>query len=317
MLSSGSEGTRPVFGVVVLNWNNPVETLACLDSLRATNPQPAHVVVVDNASADDSLAKITEWGKRNSVLAASASRPWLSIIESSSNRGFAGGTNLGIRQLLEQTSVTHVLLLNNDATLEPAFFADMERAIASLPKAGILGPTIYEHGSRTRVWYAGAVEYPWRALMQHNHKLPADNRLVETPFVTGCAMMLARHTIERIGALAECYFPAYWEDGDISMRARAAGIPVVYVPYAVAYHKVGATIGAANLEVELAKANNRLRVFFVRRNYHGLNKLLALSYLAMTKPGKSLFETLKGKPRIGWAILSGTVSGFVSKAPFR
>jgi GT2 family glycosyltransferase len=318
MIASGFERPRPVFGVVVLNWNNPGDSLECLDSLRSANPQPAHVVVVDNASEDDSLRRIRSWGERYSVLNQRTSiGPWLSIIESATNRGFAGGTNLGIRHLLENTSVSHLLLLNNDATLEPTFFADMERAIAALPDAGILGPTIYEHESRTRVWYAGGVEYSWRALMQHNRKLPADDSPMETPFVTGCAMVLARHAIERIGVFAECYFPAYWEDGDISMRARAAAIPVVYVPYATAYHKVGATIGAANLEVKLASSNNRLRVFFVRRNYHGLTKLLALAYLAITKPGKSLFETLRGKPRIGWAILSGTFSGFVSKAPFR
>jgi GT2 family glycosyltransferase len=213
--------------------------------------------------------------------------------------------------------VTHLLLLNNDATLEPTFFADMTRAIQARPDAGILGPTIYEHEDRSKVWYAGGVEYSWRALMQHNRQLPEREDPVDTPFVTGCAMVIARDTIGRIGSLAECYFPAYFEDGDISMRARAAGIPVLYVPSAIAYHKVGATVGATDLGVTLASAKNRLRVFFVRRNYHGLTKAIALGYLVVTKPARALLETLKGRPRIGWAIFSGTFSGFVSRDAWR
>jgi GT2 family glycosyltransferase len=311
--------TPPLFGVVVLNWNNPSDTLACLDSLHETTPPPSYVVVVDNASIDDSQSQIRRWGDTHSALAppASAETSWLTIIESETNRGFAGGSNLGIAHLLGSTRVTHLLLLNNDATLEPTFFADMTRAIQARPDAGILGPTIYEHEDRSKVWYAGGVEYSWRALMQHNRQLPEREDPVDTPFVTGCAMVIARDTIGRIGSLAECYFPAYFEDGDISMRARAAGIPVLYVPSAIAYHKVGATVGAADLGVTLASAKNRLRVFFVRRNYHGLTKAIALGYLVVTKPVRALLETLKGRPRIGWAIFSGTFSGFVSRDAWR
>lgn len=314
-----AETTASRFGVVVLNWNNPSDTLACLDSLHGANPRPSHVVVVDNASVDDSLSQIRKWDDSHSVLTSPepAETSRLTIIESETNRGFAGGSNLGIAHLLAQTQVTHVLLLNNDATLEPTFFADMARAIQRSPDAGILGPTIYEHGDTSRVWYAGGVEHSWRALMQHNRHLPERDDPVETPFVTGCAMIIARHTIDRIGSLAECYFPAYWEDGDISMRARAAGIPVLYVPSAVAYHKVGATVDAADLGVTLASAKNRLRVVFVRRNYRGLTKAIALGYLIVTKPARALLETLKGRPRIGWAIFSGTFAGFVSRDALR
>jgi GT2 family glycosyltransferase len=314
-----ADTTPPLFGVVVLNWNNPSDTLACLDSLHETTPPPSYVVVVDNASIDDSQSQIRRWGDTHSALAppASAETSWLTIIESETNRGFAGGSNLGIAHLLGSTRVTHLLLLNNDATLEPTFFADITRAIQARPDAGILGPTIYEHEDRSKVWYAGGVEYSWRALMQHNRQLPEREDPVDTPFVTGCAMVIARDTIGRIGSLAECYFPAYFEDGDISMRARAAGIPVLYVPSAIAYHKVGATVGATDLGVTLASAKNRLRVFFVRRNYHGLTKAIALGYLVVTKPARALLETLKGRPRIGWAIFSGTFSGFVSRDAWR
>ena len=117
--------------------------------------------------------------------------------------------------------------------------------------------------------------------------------------------------------LAECYFPGYWEDGEYSFRARQAGFRVMYAPAAVAYHKVGGTVGPANKSTFVSHGQNRLRVFYVRRNYRGMTKVIALAYLAFTKPGRAVIEALKGRPRIGWAILSGTIAGFASSAPNR
>ena len=88
----------------------------------------------------------------------------------------------------------------------------------------------------------------------------------------------------------------------------------MYAPAAKVYHKVGATVGAAKQSPIVAHCQNRLRVFYVRRNYRGLNRLLALGYLAVTKPGRALVEALSGRPRIGLAIIGGTVSGFVSSS---
>ncbi len=176
---------------------------------------------------------------------------------------------------------------------------------------------IFEDPNRDRVWYAGGVEYPLRALMQHKYQVPESGDPTPTEFISGCAMVLSRELLERIGPLAECYFPAYWEDGEYSYRAREAGFPVLYAPKAVVYHKVGATVRAADMSVDLNRCKNRLRVFYVRRNYHGLKKGAALAYLAVTKPGRALLEMIKGQPRTGWAILTGTVAGFVSPAAKR
>jgi GT2 family glycosyltransferase len=127
-------------------------------------------------------------------------------------------------------------------------------------------------------------------------------------------MVISRPLIDRIGYLAECYFPLYWEDGEYSFRSRQAGLPVMYAPAAKVYHKVGATVGAAKQSPVVAHCQNRLRVFYVRRNYRGLQRVVALAYLAITKPGRALIETVAGRPRIGLAIIGGTLSGFVSSS---
>ncbi|MBA3341159.1 MAG: glycosyltransferase family 2 protein [Gemmatimonadaceae bacterium] len=310
-------GARPTFGVVVLNWNNADDTIACLESLASARPRPAHVVVVDNASNDDSIARMKHWGEERGMLGDSPASSWLTVTEMDTNRGFAGGNNVGIRYFESRTPVSHVLLLNNDATVGPEFFDDISRALDRAPDAGLITGTILEDPARDKVWYAGAVEYPMRALVQHRFEVPDSEEPVPTDFVTGCAMVISRRLLARIGPLAECYFPLYWEDGEYSFRARNAGFPVLYAPAAKVYHKVGATVGAANVSPVVAHCQNRLRVFYVRRNYRGWMKTIALSYLAFTKPGRAAIEALKGRPRIGWAILSGTISGFLSPAARR
>ena len=300
------------FGVVVLNWNNAHDTIPCLESLFAAEPGPAHVVVVDNGSTDSSVACIRRWGREHDVVTENGVMPWLIVIEAGKNRGFAGGNNLGIELLEEQTGVTHVMLLNNDATVAPDFFADISSALREAPDAGLITGTILEDPARDKVWFAGGKELPMRALYRHKHLVPDSDEPVPTDFVTGCAMVISRPVLKKLGRLAEVYFPLYWEDGEYSFRARSAGFPVLYAPRATVYHKVGATVGPANVSPVVAYCQNRLRVFYVRRNYRGWTKAAALGYLALTKPGRAVIEAARGRPRIGWEILRGTVSGFVS-----
>jgi len=141
--------SAPSFGVVVLNWNNAHDTIPCLESLLGADPRPTHVVVVDNGSTDASVANIRRWGRQHGVIAENGELPWLIVIEAGANRGFAGGNNLGIKLLQDQTEVTHLMLLNNDATVAPDFFAEISSALENAPGAGLLGGTpMYTSGRR-------------------------------------------------------------------------------------------------------------------------------------------------------------------------
>ena len=253
----------PTFGVVILNWNNAHDTIPCLESLIAADPRPQHAVVVDNGSTDASVATIRTWGLERGLTGGTAAESWLVVIEAGTNRGFAGGNNLGIRFLLDGSVVSHVMLLNNDATVSPGFFADITAGLRAVPNAGLITGTILEDPARDKVWFAGGTEHPMRALYQHRLEVPQSAQPVTTDFVTGCAMVISWPLLGSIGLLAECYFPLYWEDGEYSFRARQAGFPVLYAPRAIAYHKVGATVGAANVSPTTAHwgSPKRQRIF--------------------------------------------------------
>ncbi|MEO7502873.1 MAG: glycosyltransferase family 2 protein [Gemmatimonadaceae bacterium] len=315
----------PSFGAVVLNWNSARETMECVEALERADTPPDHVVVVDNGSDDDSVERLEAWADEHWIWRLSTGTsgrlsrqdtPWLVIARAGANRGFAGGTNVGIRYLEQRTTVSHFVLLNSGATIAAEFFAEIARAIEQNPLAGLLSGTIFEDPPRDRVWYAGGVAHPLRALIRHKYEVPDSSEAVPTDFITGCAMVISRTLLDRIGLLAECYFPEYWEDGEYSLRAREAGFPVLYVPKATVYRKPPEAM-TPDVGLALDQCRNRLRVFYVRRNYRGLRKAAALGYLAVTKPGRALVETVKGHPKSGWAILTGTIEGFVSSTAKR
>jgi GT2 family glycosyltransferase len=314
-------------GVVVLNWNGYRDTIACLNSLVQAVPGPRKIVVVDNASTDGSVNQLQRWAVDRRVphevagtatadlpAVAAGDEPLLTLLVANTNRGFAGGNNLGLRYLEQRPAIAHFLLLNNDATVAADFFAELAQALEKVPKIGLLTGTIFEAARPEQIWYAGGRFVPLRALVLHAHEVPASGEPVATEFVSGCAMLISREALQAVGPLAECYFPLYMEDAEYCYRVRAAGLAVVYAPRAKVYHKVGATVGLPSVSPRIAYCTNRHRAFFVRRNLRGWAKLAALSYLGVTKPMRALVETLSGKPAIGWAILRGTIAGFLSAA---
>lgn len=315
--------TVPI-SVVVLNWNNHADTRRCLDSLRAASPTVARVLVVDNASRDDSLRRIREWARDAAVtfaeiapgepLTARAEDGWLTLVRSPENRGFAGGNNVGMRALLALPDVAHIFLLNNDATVAPDYFCELWRAVEAAPHYGLLSGTTYYQAEPERVWYAGGVERPARALFQHCHVVPPGDGPYPTEFVCGCTMLISRRAAMTLGPLAEAYFPGYGEDCEYSRRARGAGLAVLYAPRARAYHKIGGTFGASDRTLYLFY---RHRGYYVRRNMRGRERATALAYLLVTKPARALANLARGRGADAWAVLAGTAAGLLRRDALR
>ena len=225
--------TAPV-AVVVLTWNARELTLRCLESLtRATYPELT-VVVVDNDSGDGSAEAIR------------AAHPRVQLVELAENRGFAGGVNAGLDWALARDAA-HVLLLNNDATVEPGVVEPLVAAVADGSIAAAC-PQILHEGSGS-IWYAGASYDPRRG-HQGRHTgygqpaLPRERAPYETDRACGGAMLVPRAVIERLGGLDERLF-AYAEDVEWSLRARHAGLGILVVPASVVHHRVSASSGGA------------------------------------------------------------------------
>ncbi|MEO7103782.1 MAG: glycosyltransferase family 2 protein [Gemmatimonadaceae bacterium] len=311
------------FGVVVINWNGANDTLAALDSLLLATPRPDHVIVVDNGSTDDSLDRIRDWGASHApgwgetvppALDSCDANSWLVLVAADSNLGFSGANNVGLHYLAARTAASHFMLLNNDAMVAPDCFAQLASAICDVPDAGLLSPVIFRHPNRDEVWYAGGIEIPHRALIVHARTPANSDRPYPTTFVTGCAMTIARPMYDDLGGLAEVYNPIYWEDADYSRRACDAGWSVAVAPRAHVYHRVGRSGAGERLTPRTAYFQNRNRALYVRRNYHGTDRILGLAYLVVTKPGRALMEALRGQRALGGAIFRGFLRGMTQRA---
>lgn len=295
-------------GVILLNWNGTADTIAALNSLWQARPRPRRVVVVDNGSAPESVQSLHEWVQAHDSA-------WAAVLELGRNAGFPGGNNVGLALLAQDPSLDFFLLLNNDATVTAAFFGELMAGVTARPDGSLYTSTIYE-ADRVTMWYAGGTEHRHRALVLHSLNKP-DVASTETEFVSGCVMLIPRRTYAALGGLGEVYFPLYWEDVEYSFRARAAVGPLIYVPRAAAYHKVGATVGGGDVTPRVAYVQNHHRAMFVRRNYRGSDRVVALGYLLITKPARFLKEALRGNTKVGVATLAGALRGIFLTDPER
>jgi GT2 family glycosyltransferase len=217
---------------VVLSWNGREDTLAALGSLGDI---PA--VVVDNGSTDGSAAAVAE------------QFPDAELISTGVNLGFAAGNNVGIRRALER-GADWVLLLNNDATVEPGLVGALESAASARPDAGVLACKVLFADS-DRLWYAGAGFDARLGRSRHERfgapdepKPGEPSELRDTVRATGAGMAVSRAAIEAAGLLDEELF-LYAEDLEWCLRIREAGFAVVYVPEARVRHRVSAATGGA------------------------------------------------------------------------
>jgi len=247
---------------IIVNWNGWRDTLRCVESLRAGTYAHLQVVVVDNGSTDDSLAH----------LAPALKPPWGRLIPVGANLGFTGGANVGLRLALEE-SAAFAFLLNNDATVAPDCLATLVDAAAQQPQAGFLGPRILWDAQRTRIWSAGTTVTWRRAAFDDHRGEPDGDRFAARRNVdglSGCALLVNRAVLERVGLLDERYF-AYYEDLDWCLRGVQAGFPSLFVGDAVAYHAGSAT---AN------RGDGRSQSTFI--NYYGARN--ALLCIALNAP---------------------------------
>ena len=237
----------PRVGIVILNWNQPTDTLACLESLRRLEYPSFEVVIVDNGSSDGSPERIAE------------QFPQHLLIRNQSNLGFAAGNNVGIRDLVRR-GVDYVLLLNNDTEVSPDMLRLLVDTAESDPRIGVVGPKIYYYDQAKTIWSAGGAVNR----LGHSWHLRADElddgspeKLLDVGYVTGCAILVKSSVIQAIGVLDERFF-IYFEETEWCSRARNAGFRVVYEPRAHMWHKITQTARNTSRKYLYLMTRNRL-----------------------------------------------------------
>lgn len=215
---------------VVLNWRRPMETVACVASLAETAPD-LDVIVVDNASFDGSAETIQ------------GELPGVRFLQNPVNAGYAGGNNLGIVEALRMDADA-VLVLNNDLIVRPGCVRELVEALARHPEWGIAAPLSLRQDDPGVVdFFTCAVDLANCALMpQGRDERATFTEDAETDYATGSALLISRTVLERAGLLDERFF-LVWEDVDLCLRARKAGLRTGATPRAQVLHGRSVSFG--------------------------------------------------------------------------
>lgn len=253
--------------VVVIDHNSGEAIVDCIESVRSQGP--AEIVVIDNASTDDSCAALRRRYED------------LHIITNERNVGFAAAANQGMRT----TSAPYVLLLNPDAVAEPGALAALERALEEKPRAAAAGALVRNPDGTAQPTRR---RFPsiWQSILHglvgvfrpdnpgtRAYTLDAVDLSVLTrvDWIAGPAMALRREAFEAVGGFDEAFF-FFVEDVDLCKRFADAGFEVWFQPEAVVVHQWGGSWTQRPLKFLWLHQRNLFR--YVTKHYRGVWVLL-------------------------------------------
>lgn len=287
----------PAVWAVILNWNLADDTNTCVESLARSAYGNLTILVVDNGSRPEELARL------RSVEQGAL------LLRSEQNLGFAGGCNLGIEHALLH-GADYVLLLNNDTTVAPDMLARLVAAQEADPALGVVGPLIYYADPADEVWFSG--ERFWRQLYvvrRGLHLRDITQPLEDVDFVSGCGMLVPRRVWEQVGVFAPEYF-MYYEDLDFCVRVAQSGYRIACVPQAKMWHAVSASSGGKDSPLK-QRLQVQSSLLFFRRHTRGLwfwlNIAIRLAHAAYTLLKHVFRGTLQLAAVREW--LAGVVTG--------
>lgn len=262
--------TKIKHAVVIVNYNGWSDTCVCLRSVMASKDRP-HVIVIDNASTDNSVKLILQ------------AFPNIELVASDKNLGYSGGNNLGIKLAMKKGARV-IYLLNNDTEVDSNLFFRAYRYVSG--KKRIAGGKIYyargfefHHDHKmdgNRLWYAGG-DFDWSMAVARHHGVDEQDqgqydKLKDVSFITGCFMAIPREVINKVGYLDESYF-LYLEDAEYCLRASRNKIELKYNPSLIVFHRNSSTTVSGSDLVDYYLTRNRL---LIAKSYGSLRLRFAL-----------------------------------------
>ncbi|NTV51386.1 MAG: glycosyltransferase [Candidatus Firestonebacteria bacterium] len=217
--TSGPERTEALTSLVILTHNQRALTQACLESVLRHTHEPFELIVVDNASTDDTVAYLSSWEVSINFGEHKYCRRF-TLVSNPVNRGFAAGNNQGIAAAQGDTLV----LMNNDVVVTPGWLTRLLRCAQRNPKIGVVGPmTNYVSGPQ-KVETPGYRLDTLEGLDDFARDFAREHADEAFPHwrVVGFCMLIKREVIEKIGGLDGRFGLGNFEDDDFSLRAALA-----------------------------------------------------------------------------------------------
>jgi GT2 family glycosyltransferase len=221
--------------IIIPCYNGSSVTEACLRSLCGTLPIEfkTEIVLVDDASSDDTPATLDRWRNRDERVR---------VVRNRKNLGFVGACNRGAREAAGDILV----FLNNDTVLLPGWLPPLVNTFQDFPDAGAVGgKLVYPDGTLQE---AGGVVFSDGTAMNFGRAdadldEPLYNFVREADYCSAALLATKRVLFSRLGGFDARYAPGYYEDTDYCFRVRGAGHRVLYQPESAVVHQEGASAG--------------------------------------------------------------------------
>jgi GT2 family glycosyltransferase len=230
--------------IIIVNWNGGILLTRCVETIASSAPNLTYeIVVVDNASQDDSLAQL----RSNDIAAQMIAKEQLRIINNADNRGFGAANN----QAFALTDSPFVFLLNLDTEVRPGTIDTLVNKLRSDPRIGACGPKIQNadgslqisayfnppcvwHTVLSQLWLYRLLPQRIRGeLLLGGHWKHDRERFV--PMLGAAALMTRREMLDEVGGFNE-KFHMYGEDNEWCWRITKSNWRLMFVPEAVVLH---------------------------------------------------------------------------------
>ena len=271
-MDTTAHNLQPV-SIVIVNHNAGALLTQCV---HAALEQAREVIVIDNASEDQSIAQLTH---------SFPDQNRLNIIATGRNPGFAAGCNTGLRAATQP----YILFLNPDCLLQENSLQHMVRVLESAAGTGMVGGYLVNPDGTEQGGGRRAIPTPWRAFVRafglhhlgkywprlffdfHLNKKPLPQTPMEVEAISGALMLARRQAIDDVGLWDEQYF-LHCEDLDWCMRFQQKNWKIVFVPDAPVVHFQGTCSRSRPFFVAWHKHKGMLRFYrkFFRQQYPGI-----------------------------------------------
>lgn len=241
--------------IIIPHSNGEAILFRCLSSLQKTRYIRFTTLLVNNASTDRSIPMVLQ------------KFPWVKILHSPVNLGYAGGCNLGIRHV----STPYVGVLNNDTEVTPDWLWPLVQLLEKDKTIAGVQPKLLSLFDPTRFDYAGACGgeidifgYPFargRIFNTVEKDQGQYDSVSDIFWATGAATVFRRSALDEVGFFDESFF-AHMEEIDLNWRLHRAGYRICVVPEAIVYHAGGGTLSEIHFrKMVLNHCNSMIMLF--------------------------------------------------------
>ncbi|GAB4331972.1 MAG: glycosyltransferase family 2 protein [Calditrichia bacterium] len=284
----------PLVSLVVVNWNGRHYLEKLFESLRKVTYPAVEIILVDNASQDDSVAFTRE------------NYPEIKVVQLDKNYMFARGNNEGVKAAKGEI----IGLVNNDVVVDPGFIEPVVEAFQKYPEAAACQSKILDLNNPTKFEYAGAAGgyidrfgYPFlRGRLFFTVEEDAGQYDTETALFwsSGACMFIRKSVWQQTGGMDED-FTLHMEEIDLCWRIRLLGYQIRFVPQSRVWHKGGGTMSAE--DPRKVFWNYRNNIFLLVKNLSGVNLAKILLIRLFMDILATAGELARGKPAGAFSII--------------